>query len=205
MLTMELRFTVETLFENGDTKKCRVDHIRRLSETASPENLGLSLGEAKALLNRLQAALLQDRIVEMVKNRRTFGYCRKSGYLHHDRGLLWYIFFGRFTINYSRRYQCFCCMWDDATNTGLRPALVKLMPNRALPELVCLQTDLGSRPSFQEAARLIETYLPCAPLSNKTARYCLEYVAKQMASIGIWSVIAQGAVVGQGSYKYTTG
>jgi hypothetical protein len=42
--------------------------------------------------------------------------------------------------------------------------------DRTTPEFRRLQAELGSRHSFRETARIIETFLPCAKQINTTVR-----------------------------------
>ena len=42
------------------------------------------------------------------------------------------------------------------------PLVVRGLIGRATPELQRLQAELGAHHSFREAARILETFLPCA-------------------------------------------
>jgi hypothetical protein len=52
----------------------------------------------------------------------------------------------------------------------LSPPLAELLPDRCAPELRRLQAELSARHSYREAARLLSTLLPCAPVSHATMR-----------------------------------
>lgn len=82
---MELRIIVETVFENGNTKRCPAPNLLRSVETIDVENLGLSLAEAKTLLRSLQETVLQHQIDEFVKERRTRCNCGDLCAAHDDR------------------------------------------------------------------------------------------------------------------------
>lgn len=80
-----------------------------------------------------------------------------------------------------RLRQC-SCIAADAKNTQLLSPVAKLLPDRATPETTRLQAELGSRHSVREAARLLETFLPCAPQSNTTVRDRLGRIAERLGS-----------------------
>lgn len=54
------------------------------------------------------------------------------------------------------------------------------MRDRATPELTTLQAELGARHSFRDAARILETFLPCAKQYNTNIRNRLGKVAKDI-------------------------
>ncbi|MBY6058885.1 ISKra4 family transposase [Leisingera daeponensis] len=68
---------------------------------------------------------------------------------------------------------------------GRRPgraafASCSLFPDRSTPELRRLQAELGARHSFREAARILETFLPCAKQVNTSVRSRLGKVARDI-------------------------
>ena len=72
---------------------------------------------------------------------------------------------------------------------GLPSSVIRLR-TRTTPELSRLQAELGSRHSFRETARIIETFLPCAKQINTTVRNRLGRVAqnfidRESAQIGV--------------------
>lgn len=65
-----------------------------------------------------------------------------------------------------------------------------LFPDSTTPELRRLQAGFGARHSFKEAARIIETFLPCTKQINTTVRNRLGRVAQNVidrepAQIGV--------------------
>ena len=57
---------------------------------------------------------------------------------------------------------------------------MQVLRDRATPELSTLQAELGARHSFREAARTLETFLPCAKQYNTTIRNRLGKAAKDI-------------------------
>lgn len=79
-----------------------------------------------------------------------------------------------------RLRQCACKSDAGAAKVVLLSPFNALFPDRATPELLRLQAELGSRHSFREAARLLEMFLPCAPQSNTTVRNRLGRIAEKL-------------------------
>lgn len=88
---------------------------------------------------------------------------------------------------YTRCMADFVLRHPGFANAPARPPQVwrtlycnRRFPERATPELQRLQAELGSRHSFREAARLVETLLPCAPQQNTTVRNRLARIAETL-------------------------
>lgn len=177
---MDVRVFVETVFENGDVLTHEVGHICRPLGDADPETLGLQLEETKGLLKRLQKAVLRDQIDELLNAARNCSACGKRRAIHDDRGRSLDTLYGRFRVKSPRLRPCPCKSTAVAATFVLQSPLADRFPERATPELQRLQAELGSRHSFREAARLMETFLPCAPQSNTTVRNRLARIAKTL-------------------------
>jgi hypothetical protein len=174
---MDVRIFVETVFENGDVLTHDVGQICRPLKDAGPESLGLHLDEAKGLLKRLQETVLRDQIDELLRASRSCSACGKRRAIHDDRGRSLDTLYGRFRVKAPRLRQCPCEATAGVANPVLQSPISDRFPERATPELQRLQAELGSRHSFREAARLMETFLPCAPQLNTTVRNRLGSIA----------------------------
>ena len=177
---MEVRIFVETVFENGEILTHDVGHICRPLKDAGPESLGLHLDEGKELLKRLQETVLRDQIDELLRASRNCSACGKRRAIHDDRGRSLDTLYGRFRVKAPRLRQCPCEATADVANPVLQLPISDRFPERATPELQRLQAELGSRHSFREAARLMETFLPCAPQPNTTVRNRLGRIAETL-------------------------
>ncbi|GIT88838.1 hypothetical protein ROBYS_38540 [Roseobacter sp. OBYS 0001] len=67
-----------------------------------------------------------------------------------------------------------------ATTVAPLSPINAMFPDRATPELLRRQAELGPRHSFREAARLLVIFLPCAPQSNTTVRNRLGRIAEKL-------------------------
>lgn len=177
---MKVRIVVETEFENGEVRTHDVGQICRPHEDAGPEGLGLRLDEAKRFLKRLQEAVLCDQIDEALEAKRDCRACGKQRTIHDDRGRILDTLYGRFRVKAPRLRQCPCEVTAGVAKPVLQSPISDRFPERATPELQRLQAELGSRHSFREAARLIETFLPCARQANTTVRNRLGRIAETL-------------------------
>ena len=62
---------------------------------------------------------------------------------------------------------------------GAISPLAYFFPDRAAPELQRLHAKLGSRRPFQEAARLMQSFLPCHPPHHLTVRRRLGRISEK--------------------------
>ena len=182
---MDVRIVVETTFEDGETQRRNIGRLCRAPDNLESESLGLRLDEAKNFLGRLQEAILQSQIDEALNAKRVCGNCGNLRPIHDDRGRVLDTLYGRFLVKSPRLRQCSCQAASSATNTVFQSPFVDLFPERATAELLRLQAELGSRHSFREAARLLETFLPCAPQSNTTVRNRLGRIAEKLDVAGM--------------------
>lgn len=176
---MDLNIFVETTFEDGETKRSNIGRLRRAPDEFGSENVGLLLDDAKALLKRLQEAIVQDQVGEAIEARRKCDGCGKQRAIHDDRGRVLDTLFGRIRVKWPRLRRCLCQPAGIA-KSGPQSALAGLFSDRATPELRRLQAELGARHSFREAARLIEMFLPCSAQLNTTVRNRLGRIADEL-------------------------
>ena len=176
---MDVSIFVETTFDDGETKRRNIGRLRRAADEFGSENLGLLLDDAKTLLRGLQEAIVQDQVGEAIEARRKCNGCAKQRAIHDDRGRILDTVFGRIRVKWPRLRRCLCQPAGIA-KSGPQSPLAGLFSDRATPELWRLQAELGARHSFREAARLIETFLPCSAQSNTTVRNRLGRVADEL-------------------------
>lgn len=177
---MDVRITVETIFEDGKTRKHALGIWSRPFRKMSGEAIGLMLEDAKAIVAQLQKAIVQDQVEEMSQACRPCPGCERVRPIHDYRSRTLDTMFGRFTVRAPRIKLC-SCQADAGGRIGspLSP-LSYFLPDRATPEMQRLQAELASRHSFREAARLINMFLPCQVQSHVTIRNRFSCVAEML-------------------------
>lgn len=175
---MDVRIIVETTFENGTTKTHRLGRISRPFRQTKPEGFGLLLEDAKTMLWQLQNAIMLDQIEEVSEESRICLGCDRVRAIHDYRPRVLDTLFGRVHVKAPRIRRCACKAISDVDQSGPFSPLAHYFPDRSTPELQRLQAELRARHSFREAARIIETFVPCAKQMNTTVRNRLGKVAQ---------------------------
>ncbi len=62
---MDVRITVETTFDNGETRTHELDDISRPYRITCPEGFGLRLEDGKRIVGQIQKAILSDQVDEI--------------------------------------------------------------------------------------------------------------------------------------------
>ena len=178
---MDVRIIVETTFENGTTRKRRLGRLSRPFRRMQPEGFGLLLKDAKSMLWQLQQAILFDQIEEISETSRVCPDCNKLRAIDDYRPRVLDTLFGRFHVKAPRIRRCACNAKSDVTFGGTLSPLARFFPDRSTPELQRLQAELGVRHLFREAARIMETFLPCAKQVNTSVRNRLGKIAEKIS------------------------
>lgn len=177
---MDVRIIVETTFENGTTRTRRLGRLSRPFRSTQPEGFGLLLEDARSMLGQLQQAILLDQIEEISEASRVCPDCNKIRAIHDYRPRVLDTLFGRFHVKAPRIRRCSCSTKSDVALGGPLSPLTHFFPGRSTPELQRLQAELGARHSFREAARILETSLPCAKQTNTSIRNRLGKTAEEI-------------------------
>lgn len=171
---MDVRIIVETTAETGEK---RTQELQRLSLPGQCHgDLGLKLEHGKVLLAQLQQAIVYHQIAEISDASRICPCCGRARPVHDYRTRVLDTLFGRFSLKVPRRRKCSCRAGGGGSLSRLR----QVLRDRATPELTTLQAELGARHSFRDAARILETFLPCAKQYNTNIRNRLGKVAKDI-------------------------
>ena len=177
---MDVRIIVETTFENGTTRKRHLGRFSRPFRSTQPEGFGLLLEDAKSMLWQVQQAILLDQIEEVSEASRFCPDCNRVRAIHDYRPRVLDTLFGRFRVKAPRIRRCACNAKSEVTLGGPLSPLARFFPDRSTPELQRLQAELGARHSFREAARIMETFLPCAKQVNTSIRNRLGKIAREV-------------------------
>ena len=171
---MDVRIIVETTAETGEK---RTEELHRINLTDQCHSeLGLRLEQVKQILAQLQGSILRHQIEEISAAIRTCRSCGRTRPVHDYRTRVLDTLFGRFRLKILRRRKCSC----RKGQSELLSPFAQVLSYRATPELRMLQAELGARHSFREAARILETFLPCAKQHSTTVRNRLGKVAKDI-------------------------
>lgn len=173
---MKIRIQVAIDAEDGDGEK--VEDIVQLERGAlRPEELGLTLAEAKAILHGLQQALVTEQVAACVGQ---FKSCPQCGARRTRKGqhpIVYRTLFGKCNLLSPRLYDCAC------RNNGRHSSspLAELLTSHCAPELLYLQAKFASLMSYGLSVELLSDVLPIAAETNPTSvRRHLHCVAERI-------------------------
>jgi hypothetical protein len=130
-----------------------------------PENLGLSLAEAKTLLQKTQSTLIEQQVTAYLSENSSCLHC-KNQLLHKDkRTIVYRTLFGKLHIQSHRLFHCQC---QEQLTRSFNP-VAKLLAERTSPELLYLESKFASLMSYGLSVKLLQEVLPIEGEINTTA------------------------------------
>jgi len=158
------------------------DVITLNKNTQRIEHLGLTLAEAKQLLNTLQRHLLQHQVDTFLDPCSTCADCGALLKVKAHASRSFRTLFGTCTLNSPRLEHCDC---TQRKTSSFRP-LAALLTESVAPELLSMEAKWSSLVSYGMSLDALTDFLPLeATLDVKTVRYDTLKVAKRLeAALG---------------------
>ena len=176
-----MRWTVrlEARTDTGEVETTELVTIGRPVVGGMLAELGLALSEAKAVLAKLQASMVQSQVADYAACRRVCPQCRVPQPLKDRRSRRLQTLFGTVEVEAPRFRVCRCRPLAPTAAVTLSPVCA-LLTARCTPELERVQAELGARTSFREAARILEALLPASPANHESVRNRTHVAARQL-------------------------
>ncbi len=172
---MKVKVQVVTITDDGQETITDIACVERHDLT--PETLGLSLAEGKAVLQALQEVMVEWQMHTYLQQQRTCPHCgkmRRSKGVHHT---VFRTVFGTLPVDSPRLYHCPC---QTHTTTSFSP-LATLLPERTTPDLLYLETKWAALMSYGLTVKLLQDVLPIdEPLEAVTMRNHVLTVAQRL-------------------------
>jgi len=153
-----MRLKVQVIIESESGETEAVQEVATLERHAlRPERLGLTLSEAKALLQEVQQAMVTHQSAEYVTQQLA---CPGCGSIRPQKGkhrLVFRTLFGTVRLESPRLYPCGCCRTEAPRSFS---PLAALLPERTAPELAYLETKFAALTSYGLTAELLAEVLP---------------------------------------------
>jgi hypothetical protein len=161
---MKIKIQVAIELDNGQTQV--IQEVAQIERGAlQPENLGLSLAEAKTLLQKTQSTLIEQQVATYLAENSSCLHCTKQ-LLHKDkRTLVYRTLFGKLHIQSRRLFHCGC---QEQPTRSFNP-VAKLLAERTSPELLYLESKFASLMSYGLSVKLLQEVLPIEREINTTA------------------------------------
>jgi hypothetical protein len=172
-----MRVKLQLVMCSDDGQEAIITDIVTLKKDAQRiEHLGLTLKEAKQLLNTMQKRLLQHQVAVFLDGCSTCPDCgtplKAKGY--HTRTFR--TLFGTFKLSSPRLFHCRC---RRRKTTSFRP-LSALLPESVAPELLFMETKWSSLVSYGLTVEALTDFLPLdVTLDVKTVRHDTLKVAER--------------------------
>jgi hypothetical protein len=175
---MRMRVQVIIESDNGNTEVVQ-DIVALDRGPLRPEELGLTLAEAKSLLQGVQQTMVTQQIVEFNEDN---CYCPGCGKPRSRKGkheIVYRTLFGKLKLESPRYYECLC----TETNQNSTSPLAELLRERTAPELIYLETKFASLMSYGLTVDLLAEVLPLGNQINTTSVHRrLQQVAERIES-----------------------
>jgi len=184
---MKVKVQVVTITDDGQETTREIACVER--QDLTPETLGLSLAEGKAVLQALQEVVVEWQLHAYLQQQRPCPHCgkgRRSKGVHHT---VFRTVFGTLPVDSPRLYHCPC---QEHLTTSFSP-LAALLPERTTPDLLYLETKWAALMSYGLTVKLLQDVLPLdEPLQAVTIRnHVLQAAERLEAALGEeqWSFI----------------
>lgn len=172
---MNIDITVTITAADGTLHTEKIGAITKGSDTIG--EIGLSIGESKELLLKLQQKIVSAQCAAFCSRRACCSSCQGKLRIKARGSIRYRTVFGDTTIDSPRFHQCRC---HQAAAKTFSP-LTELLPGHVAPELLWLETKWASLVPFGVTADLLKDVLPIdRQLSPDTIRRHLAQVATRM-------------------------
>ena len=157
MKEIAVKFTIQMLIEESNQLPLSIPihTIERPCERV--EDIGLHVGEAKALLGTLQNHVVRSQLAQLLDSRRPCGVCHQPRTLKGYHSLQFRTAFGDVALKSPRWYSCAC--EARPLKTTFSP-LAQVLTTHIAPELEFLQAKWAAHLSFGAVADLLHDVLP---------------------------------------------
>ncbi len=165
---IEMKILAEFAGVDGVLARREIFVVRRNVDQPQFKDFGLTLEEGKAILQLVQAEHTQFQVEQRGMRDRECMDCERRRAIHDYRTRSIHTLYGGCQVRAPRFRSCGCSPLQDATSSSRLPTL---LAGRTTPELECVQAELGSRLSFQEASRVLDLFVPATrPHNHKSVR-----------------------------------
>ena len=171
---------VQIVFEDETGGPSRVQEIAHLQRgVLSPATLGLTLAEAKALLQQLQHHLVKQQVKDYQRQQRFCPDCQSPRRLKDRRPLVYRSLFGKLQLRSERLLHCDCQPHEGKSFSPL----AELLSERTSPELLYFESKFAALMSYGLSVKVLSEVFPIDQhLNAATIRNHTHKVAERLES-----------------------
>ncbi len=172
-----MKMRVQVVIESAVGEPTDVHEIACLQrEELRPDTVGLTLDEAKTVLERIQQRIVEQQAAEYLRAQSRCPHCGNKRYHKGAHMVMIHTLFGKLRLKSPRFYHCQCQPYPTRTFSPLTERL----PERSTPELLYLETKWASLMSYGMTTKLLDEVLPIGKQVNaETVRHHLHAVAER--------------------------
>jgi hypothetical protein len=173
-----MKVTIQVKIESAAGAAPVVQEVARVERAAfGPATLGLTLTEAKSLLQEVQRLLVAQQAADYLEQHRACPDCGAPRARKDQKTLVVRSLFGTLRLPSPRLYACPCLPRARRSTTPLAEAL----PGRTTPELLYLEAKFAGLASYGLSAALLAEVLPLGrPLHATAVRRHAAAVAQRL-------------------------
>jgi hypothetical protein len=160
---MKVRVQVIVESDHGETQ-C-VENVAQFERGAlQPETLGMTLAEAKALLQGVQRTMVAEQTTAYLDPQHPCPACGTPRRCKGHHQLVYRTVFGKLTLSSPRWYACRC----QTTERQSFSPLVDLLPEPTAPELLYLEAKFAALMSYGVTVDVLADIVPIGAQLNAT-------------------------------------
>lgn len=173
-----MKIKIQLLIESEQEERTVIQDVAQLQRAAlTPETLGLTLAEAKGLLQGVQPALVHQQVAEYLQQQSTCPDCGQNRRRKGDRLMVYRTLFGKLHLRNTRLFHCTC---QSQSPRSFSP-LSNLLPERTAPERLYLEAKYASLMSYGLTTQILAEVLPLeGAVNTATVRNHLQQVAQRL-------------------------
>lgn len=173
-----MNIKIQIIIENESGNLQVVKEVAHLKRGAlRVEEFGLTLSEAKAVLQGLQQTMVEQQSAEYLAQQAGCTQCLKKRLVKGSHEIVYRTLFGKLHLTSPRMYHCSC---QQHANRTFSP-LAELLAERTAPELLYLESKFAALLSYGLTADVLEQLLPIGrPIHASTVRNHVHEVAERM-------------------------
>jgi hypothetical protein len=152
-----MKVRVQVVIETEAGESGDVQEILEIERTElRPDTMGLTLDEAKTVLERIQQRVVEQQAAEYLRRQSRCPHCGNKRRHKGEHTVTIRTLFGKLQLKSPRLYHCQCQPHFSRTFSPLAERL----PERSTPELLYLETKWASLMSYGMTTKLLDEVLP---------------------------------------------
>ena len=173
-----MKMRVQVVIESEDGKPEVIQEVASLErKSLQMKEFGLTLAEAKDVLQKLQKTLIEQQSAEYLARNACCSDCGKHRLHKGIHKIVYRTLFGKLHLKSPRLYRCRCQPHKSKTFSPL----AELLKERSAPELLYVESKFGALMSYGLTVEVLQQFLPIgASIYPTSIRNHLYGVAERM-------------------------